>query len=426
VTFTITNTGTDTLEVLDAQFTAETPAAPVISATLESLKTSIAPQGTASVEVRFNPASLMELSGALEVTFDALQGGVVTVPLTGRGVGAIPRVCFKAAGQPMESCTQAGAAAPSLQVRFPALCDSRVYPPDAGLCTEAPYEQSGELYLRNEGNVPLDYIAKFVPNPYMGKDRCDAGLEPEVDFSFSNAPMLADGGAPDEYSTAPTKVPTDAMDPQPWESEKVAVTYRARSRCSDEGTDLARVIWTQQGGAGTVILVTIDGTSRLPRAVSSDWSCGSPGNGQPVPCSTTFFGANNSGDAPLRINSVALWEERFLPDGGTPDGGNGPNGGTFAPCDFADPTSACGKFAWAEVDGGDPNQHAPHALAAATSPAMPTQKAIGTLVFGPDGVDCAADGGLCPNVLYRVYAVIETDDPYNPAVITRIQGVARP
>ena len=51
---------------------------------------------------------------------------------------------------------------------------------------------------------------------------------------------------------------------------------------------------------------------------------------------------------------------------------------------------------------------------------------MGRLTFAPLGSGaCVNNGVACPNTLYRIYAVIRTNDPYTPAVVTRLQGVAQ-
>ena len=99
----------------------------------------------------------------------------------------------------------------------------------------------------------------------------------------------------------------------------------------------------------------------------------------------------------------------------------------FQPCAANAPGSGspCEVFVWANVDGGDPNQYQPHTLSAATNPSQPTQRQLGTLTFGPAGRGCTAPGAACPNKPYRVYAVVTTDDPYSPQVISKISGYAQ-
>jgi hypothetical protein len=36
------------------------------------------------------------------------------------------------------------------------------------------------------------------------------------------------------------------------------------------------------------------------------------------------------------------------------------------------------------------------------------------------------NGVACPNQVYRIFAVIYTNDPYAPVVISRLTGVAAP
>ena len=277
-----------------------------------------------------------------------------------------------------------------------------------------------KLYFKNEGNVPVSYSLQYDALPY-GSARCDGGSVAS-DFTFSNAPQLADGGQNPKFSVATTRLPMNATDPKPWETAPINITYRATSLCRDDAADQARVLWTRQGEpTGTTrmpgtLFLTLSGSSQLPRAVNSDWSCGTMGSPATLPCEAPFFGVNNGGDAPLKVTQVELWQEFPLTFG---DGG-GPTGGIFQACDPMNPSGDCAAFKWKQIDGGDPNQYAPHTLAAATSPSQPTQIVLGRLAFG----EACLDGGLtsCPNTQFRLYAVISTDDPYGPKVVTKISG----
>ncbi|MHB8875358.1 MAG: choice-of-anchor D domain-containing protein [Myxococcaceae bacterium] len=449
ITVTLSNTGSNDLDIKSAKLVPEQT---TVTGDLSPLVTKLAAGASVSADLTYSPTEMSYLTGTLEISPDPLQGQKLTLPIVGRGVISLPSMCFQHDGQ-AEICTDPANPAPNLQVRFPSLCDSRLYPPDGGpsSCTAASNMRSGKLYLRNAGNIQVGYTLQYTPYIYGTKDRCDAGYPAEPDFTFSNAPPLADGGQPFTYQEGKVALPANPNDPKPWETSQVTVSYRARSRCREEASDLARVVWTRQSLDGglepashtpTTILLTADGTSKLPHAVNSDWSCGAVGQPQQVPCHYIFYGVNNSGDAPLQVTAVELWEETpTAADSGIQDAG-GPNGGYFAPC-TANPYGSCAQFAWEASDGGDPNQYAPHALAAAVTPGPPTQKVLGTLVFGPDGASkcvdypgpppyrtCSClDGGTgcaTPNRLYRIYAVIKTDDPYGADVFTRLQGVAAP
>jgi hypothetical protein len=441
VTVTLTNAGSNDLDIKSAVLD-QAPA--TVTGDLSPLQTLLGAGKSVTADLTFAPTEMAYLTGTLEITPDPLQGQKLSLPLAGRGVISKARMCWKPQGG-TEVCTDPNVSAPALQARFPSRCDTRLYPFDSGVsaCTPATSDMSGEVYFRNEGNIPVGFAVQYVPYIYGAKDRCDAGYPPESDFTFSNAPVLADGGAPFSYtegSPKPVLLPSDAGAAKPWESAHVTVSYRARSRCAEEASDLARVVWTRQNEPLTHvpqnILLTIDSASKLPHAVTSEWSCGAVGQPQQVPCTYVFYGANNSGDAPLNITNVELWEETPLPpDSGITDAG-GPNGGFFAPC-TANPYGSCAQFGWGARDGGDPNQYAPHIIPATTVPGQTTQKVIGTLVFGPSGASscptpstCAcSDGGTAcatPNRLYSIYAVITTDDPYGTQVTSKLQGVAAP
>ncbi|MFZ5471321.1 MAG: choice-of-anchor D domain-containing protein, partial [Myxococcota bacterium] len=413
VTLTVSNAGSKELQIHAAQLDSSAPPAPVMSADWTPLLSTLAAGASVSVDITFAPAQMLEVAGALELTLDPLQGGTLRVPLQGRGVLALPRVCFQPEGAGTANCTDPTEAAPNLPVRFLGLCDQSLFG-DAGVnsCASGASQGRGQLFVKNEGNVPVAYSMRYEPYPYT-KDRCDAGYPALSDFTFSNVPQLADGGVASPYVE-----PTASL-PEGGESQKVTVQYTARSRCRDEGTDLARVVWTRQNEPAShtpaTILVTMDGTSKLPWGVPSDWNCGSLAMPATPPCKFAFYGVNNSGDAPLKVTQVELVEEVPQTDGGL----------QFQSCASAGPTSPCRFFGWEAVDGGDPNQYAPHDLPATTNPAQPTQKALGTLVFGPQ-CSPTSGPGTCPtpNQLYRIHAEVHTDDPYGPIVRARMAGVA--
>ena len=83
------------------------------------------------------------------------------------------------------------------------------------------------------------------------------------------------------------------------------------------------------------------------------------------------------------------------------------------------------RFNWTTGLAGLIRKEASYSLVAATSPATPTQKAIGSLIFGPAGRGCVDAGAACPNTPYRVYAVVTTDDPFSPQIISKISGYAQ-
>lgn len=424
VGLTITNAGSSALEVQAAAFQG---APPSVTANLQSLVGQIPGGMSKSVDVAWAPTSEGALAGAVQLTLLASQGGSLTVPLSGRGVQAVPRLCFKFDDTGLESCADATNVAVTLPVG--SLCDNRLYgQADAGAlqCTTLTGQRSGKLYVKNDGNVQVRYSVQYQPLPYANV-RC-SGQSTLPDFLFSNTP---DAGAA-SYTVASATLPAMVTDMKPWESAPVSVTYRPLSYCREDSADQARILWTRQGEpAGTsrqpgTMFLTLTGASRLPRGLPADLGFGAPGSPATVPFSQDFIGVVNAGDAPLIVTAVELWEELLPPptgpDGGALDGG-GPNGGIFQLCG-ANLNSDCARFAWT-TDGGDPNLRAPLVLDAGTA-TTPSQAVLGRLTFAPNGSgSCVNNGVACPNQLYRIYAVVRTNDPYAPAVVTRLSGVAQ-
>jgi hypothetical protein len=422
VTLTITNAGSNALEVQSAAFTG-TPA--TLTGNLNSVVGSIAAGASKTADINWSPtAAETTLSGSIHLALPASQGAALDVPVTGRAVQAVARMCFKFDDNGQETCADATNVAVSLQVG--SLCDNNIYGPDAGAlaCTIATGSRSGKLYYRNEGNVPVKYSLQYQPLPYANV-RCDGGST-QSDFIFSNAPATADGG---NFNVATAQLPAMVTDPKPWETSPINVTYRATSRCREDAADQARILWTRQGEPpGTTrapgsMFITLIGASKLPRGLPADLAYGSLGSPATVPFSQDFIGVVNAGDAPLVVTAVELWEELPNPfaDAGIPDAG-GPNGGIFQLCGN-NLNSDCARFAWSP-DGGDPNLRTPFVLDAGSGNA-PSQAVMGRLIFAPLGAGaCVNNGVACPNTPYRVYAVLYTNDPYAPVVYSKVTGVA--
>lgn len=418
VTVSLSNAGTQALNVQGAALSSSVAQ---VTGDLTALKTSLAPGATVSAELTFAPTAPQPVTGDLELTLEASQGGLLKVPLTAQGVVADPRLCFKFDDTGVEQCTDGASA--NLNIDFGSFCDPDVFGTDGGpLACPTVNGRSGQLRVRNEGNWPVSYAMTIDPHPLPGSPCKDAGFATRTDFRFSVVP---DGGTA-KWPLPVEQLPAQLTDTKPWASQPIAITYQPSSRCGAEGSDQATVLWSRRGDpvgtnrAPSIFFVTLGGKSKLPHGEPSTFACGSATTMATVPCVDDFFGVANTGDAPLVVVGVDLWEEVFTPG---VDGG-GPNGGTLQPCDFGNPASHCTRFAWAATDGGDPNQYAPHIIPAAVNSNTPSQQVLGRLVFGPHGAGCAIDGGACSGSTYRIYAKVRTADPYEPEVFTQVSGSA--
>lgn len=409
LTVTVTNSGSNALEVKSAQLSAGLPAS--VAGDLSPLITTLEAGAAASAQLTFAPTEAGALpEGGLDLELgDGL--GVTHVAVSGLGVEATPRLCLKWDDEGVERCADEGAA--FLQVSAGALCDAHLYPPDGGPSpcvtlggVNAPWERAAKLYLRNEGNTPVAYSLQY--NSMVGGS-CDGGST--VDFEFANAPASADGGVQTTWTVPTVKLPTAATEPKPWETAPVSVVYRARSACRDDAADQARVLWTRQGEpTGTsrlpqTLILNLTGQSLLPRGVPQDVTLTGT-----VPMVSDFYGVGNAGDSPLEVRAISLWQAEYLANGGR---GTEP----YELCE-AGSSGDCRFFFWA---AGDPNATLPRTLAGTSSPSNPTRQVLGQLTFG------AQDGGAAPvmNVPYHVFAVIETSDPYLPTIVAKVQGTAR-
>ncbi|MBX7115867.1 MAG: choice-of-anchor D domain-containing protein [Myxococcaceae bacterium] len=415
----LTNAGSQALTVLDAKLSASVSQ---VSGDWAPFKGTLEAGASAMVELTFSPTVSGPMAGDLELTLEASQGGLVKIPLTGQGVSAVPKLCFQFDDTGMEQCTDLTTM--SMNIGFGAFCDETVFGNDGGAlaCSAMNSGRSGRFRVRNEGNWPVSYAMTLNPFPYPGSPCKDAGFSGRTDFVFS----VADDGGTATVPLPVVQLPMNVTDAKPWASEPVAVSYHARSRCKDEGSDQATVLWSRRGDpVGTsrmpsTFFVTLGGKSKLPHGEPSAWGCGSPTSGASVPCEAEFFGVTNSGDAPLVVRQVDFYEEVLVSG---VDGG-GPQGGFLQPCDFSNPFSDCQRFGWAATDGGDPNQYAPHVIAASAGPSAPGKQVLGRVVFGPHGAGCLTDGGVCPGTPYRIYAKVTTADPYQPDVWVPLTGTA--
>lgn len=408
VTVSLTNAGSNDLPVQDVRLTAAVPGS--VTGDFTPLKKTFAAGDSAQATLTFRPTALpTPVAGALEIVLGGPYG-TTTVPLRGRAVQALPRLCFKWDDTPLERCTDQTTT--SLAESAGALCDARVYPPDGGTppCRSLDggvvgYARSGKLYFRNEGNTPLSYTLRYQT---LQGGLCDAGTS--IDLQFSSAPTLPDGGLQPVWTEPTVKVPNAVTDPTPWETAPVALTYRPRSVCPNDTSDQAFVIWTRQGEpSGTTrlpqsLFFTLNGTSLLPKGVNHNDGC--TVGGSAATCEMSFVGVASAGTAPLRVTRVTLWQGEPLPSGG------------FGPVPFEQcgPTSGgnCPMFDFAP--GQDPNRLLPLTLPGVPNAGNPASQVLGTLVFG--------DGGTAPlpNARYTVFGVVDTDDPYAPQVISTFTG----
>jgi hypothetical protein len=397
ITVAFTNAGSNELPVTDARLSTAVPAS--VTADLTPWKKTLAGGETAMVTVTFAPTAPGAISGALEVLLPAGVGDKSLV-ISGTGIRAEPRLCFRFEGSGVERCTDGTQA---LDVRFGSLCDGRVYPADGGLLCEldggvVPYARGGQLYFKNEGNTPVSYTVAFNAGQ---TNRCDGGST--IDFEFANAPALPDGGTQPSWSVATTRLPMHASDPKPWETAPIAVTYRARSACrGGDDSDIATVLWTRQGEpAGTMrlpssLVATLTGASLLaapePNGVTFT------GN-SPMPQDVTLV--SNTGDGPVRLLSAALWQSS--------DGGLVPD----EPCSMV-MSGSCQFFTWLA------GPTLPVVLEGTTAPGGRVQKQVGRLAYGV----FEPDGGFYvpPSQPQRVFAIVETSDPYTPRVVVPIIG----
>jgi hypothetical protein len=397
ITLTLTNSGSNELPVTSAMFTSTLD--PSVTSTLTPLVKTLAGGESVMVVVKFEPTAQVALMGNLELVFPAGVGNK-TIPIRGSAIQALPKLCFKFDDSTTESCTD-GTTGMSLDVRFGSLCDERVYPVDGGLPCEldggaVAYERSGTMFIRNDGNTPVSYSMSITAGQ---PSRCDGGAS--IDFRYANAPLTADGGSQATWMVPTFRLPNSVNDPRDWKTAPVAVTYRARSACKGgDATDLSTIVWTRQGEPANSMrrpnsmLATLTGNSILA---------------DPVPFPVTFTGnapmpqdvslVTNTGNGPVRLLNAALWQSA--------DGGNTPG----VRCSDVD-AGPCTHFAWTE------GPTLPVLLEGTNVPGGRISKKVGQISYG------TLDGGVYypPSQEQKVFAIVETTDPYTPTVTVPITG----
>ncbi len=412
LTLRIRNQGTHELTVVDATFLDETPDS--VSGDLSPLREPIPAGGHTEATLRFAPTAMREsLPGGIRLELLQEQGGELLVPFAGRGIRAVPRLCFKPEGSGLETCTDPNASmgvGNTLNVTLPPICDATVSPPDAGFdaCEGAPYNLTGDFYVKNEGNAPVRYNMEYRAAGMSSA--CDGGPPLLPDFQFSNAPSPATLTWK-EGESAPF-IGLDPMD----ESGHVDVTYNATSNCISEASDQALVIWTRQGDARqpNTMLATFSGQSKLPSAQKDDRNFFEV---ELVPTTPQdFYGAVNAGIAPFAVTGVEFWQwvkptpaESCLPPN--------PDDPLFISCAGfeTDPNSWCSYWAWAPGDGDPMSRPLEQRVVPPAMGGESSRRIIGQVVFVPNN-EPPSQQTVC------VYARVETTDPYRPVIFSRLAG----
>lgn len=423
LSLSVTNLGTFTIRPDSVTL----PQLDGLSGDLSALEPILAGGGTATGTVTFAPTQLGEIEGELLLAFPPQQGGPVSVPVTGKGIAALPQLCVREAGAQMERCTPVTATNTNgqgnLVLQLPPRCDIGVYPPDSGAtaCDEASATAQASLFVRNAGNTPFSYSLQF--DRELASNPCNLPSPASPDFTFSGAPVLTDGGQATEWSEATQTLPMSAAAPPPFETAPVTVTYRATSRCPEDTTDQAYVFLSRQGTPErqpTSLSVVLQGSSRLPQLESVDWTCTANST-----CGAVLNGVVNYGFAPAEVTALRVFQLRDTASGDLVCNAKLDAGFQEEDCalDGTDALETCRRFRWT-TDGGSPAPRLPIFLDAGTVAPVPGK--LGVLEFAWAGVGCGdlSSNLACPGADYCLYGVAETTDPYNRFVSFEIEGNA--
>lgn len=401
LSFALTNSGSNDLPVTAVRL-VNVPAS--VTADLSPLMKTLTGGETVTITLRYAPTAVEVVMGSLELDFPAGIGSK-RIPLTGAALQAQPKLCFKFDDETTERCTD-GTAGMNLDVQFGTLCDERVYPPDGGLRCEldggaVPYQRSGVMFVRNDGNTPVSFAMTVSAGQ---PQRCDGGAS--IDFQYANAPLGADGGPQAGWIIPTVTLPTSVNDPRDWKTAPVAVTYRPRSICNtmreSDAADQSTIIWARQNEPlntmrrPNTMIATFNGSSVL--ANLQPFQVTFTGN-SPMPQDVSLV--VNRGPGPVRVVKAELWQSL--------DGGMQPG----VRCADVD-AGPCTHFSWIE------GPTLPQVLEGTALPTAPVGRKIGRLAYGTYTVD----GGVYvpPSAEQRVWAIVDTSDPYAPQLTVPIIG----
>ncbi len=332
----VENPGTAPLQVTEVTFLDD--AGGQFRGDLAALVREIAPGRAEGTSLTFHPTTLGEVTGSVRVRTSAAALSEVIVPLRGRGVAPVLRLCTQVEGEPTQTCLldrpedyTAGVPYPSLQ--FGAQEELAI--------------RGGRVTVRNEGNVPLS-LSPLRNSPASADLRLWADEARTVPLVLADfAAVLCPAGVTHESCTLEaettfwvdhwargTRCCVDARDGLGGDPSCLTIAQDDCRNAQDADESLLTVLSTDR--LFPFVSLIARGSSLIPVIVVSNF------NGGLYTDDTFFVRVENDGDAELRVLGLSLWD----PAAARTCAADGTARGTgAAPCSCAgDPTITCAQF----------------------------------------------------------------------------------
>lgn len=344
----IENPGTAPLQVTEVSFVDD--AGGQFRGDLAALVGEIAPGHAEGTTLTFHPTTLGEVTGSLRVRTSAATLPEVIVPLRGRGVAPVLRLCTLVEGDAAETCLLDKPEDYTAGVAYPALN----FGAQEELAT-----RGGRVTVRNEGNVPLSLsplrMAPSSPDLRLWAD--EARTIPLALGDFAG--VLCPAGVTHESCTREgefsfwvdhwargTRCCVDARDGVGGDPSCLSIAQDDCRNAQDADEALITVLSSDR--LFPFVSLVARGSSLIPVIVVSNF------NGALFMDDAFFLRVTNDGDAELRVLSLTLWDPA-APRTCQPDGTG--RGTGSAPCSCAgDGTLTCAQF---RVDTAPPLVLAP-------------------------------------------------------------------
>ena len=111
--------------------------------------------------------------------------------MSGRAVAGLPRLCFHEMNSGSERCSAIDVLGPRWAMSSPS---SAIRRSRRRASAALPSGAQIQMYVRNEGNIPVRYTATITTNQ-LPFNPCDPESPVRSDFTFSGAPVDAHGEA---------------------------------------------------------------------------------------------------------------------------------------------------------------------------------------------------------------------------------------
>lgn len=346
----VENPGTAPLQVTEVTFLDD--AGGQFRGDLAALVREIAPGHAEGTTLTFHPTALGEVTGSLRVRTSAASLPEVIVPLRGRGVAPVLRLCTQVDGEATETCLLERPEDYAPGVQYPSL----QFGAQEELAT-----RGGRITLRNEGNVPLTLsplrLGSTSPDIRLWADEARtiplaladfAGVLCPAGVTHASCTREGDYTIFVDHWARGTRCCVDARDGLGGDASCLEIAEDDCRNAQDADEAMLTVLSTDR--MFPFVSLVARGSSLIPVIVVSNF------NGGLYTDDAFFVRLTNDGDAELRVLGLSLWdpaaERTCQPDGTGRGTGTGP-------CSCAgDPTITCAQF---RIDTAPPLVLAPGA-----------------------------------------------------------------